>query len=564
MNTKIYCGILSLAIGFSLASCSDDDDYTIYTAPLLDESSVVTGSADVTATTATLHATLSGMDGMDAGSYATGFFYGTVQDYLPEDVQATYDGNTFSAEVSGLTNNSTVYYQAYVRLQGKVYYKGEVKSLLTTNATVTTADAASVDFASAVLGGTLTDATTDATCGVVISTSPDVEAVRAGLVVQSPELTDNYSFVHEGLVPGTQYYYAAYLDLGSGIVYGDVKSFATPAYDFDLDNDLVDLGLSVKWARFNVGAKSETGAGGLFGFGDLTGCNNSIVPADYASADTYKTASDLAYHAFQGRATLPTAADFEELFSLCQKEWKEQDGVTGYKLTGPNGNSIFLPAAGTRVANDVTGAGNEGYYLTGNVNASNTEYAVGYQFTVSGDHRVTAAVYQGMAVRAVSTAKNVPFDKTLLYQKWCMDNGQDGKQHVFEGPFTQWGKTDNWDTVSNGQPNIEQQIHWEMGTDNGWIGYTYGKDYGYMEFKEDGTVNIHRIAEEGTVTDETGKFTIDEDNKVIDIDKDVLCGNTGISVKSGKLNILSLTTDGLQIALPDGDYGYSVNYYSMK
>ena len=165
----------------------------------------------------------------------------------------------------------------------------------------------------------MTDATADATCGVVISTSSDVEAVRAGLIVKSEELKDSYSFVHEGLVPETQYYYAAYLNLGSGIVYGEVKSFTTPAYDFDLDNDLVDLGLSVKWARFNVGAKSETGLGGLFGFGDLTGCNNSIDPADYASADTYKTASDLAFRAFQGRATLPTADDFEELFTLCQK-----------------------------------------------------------------------------------------------------------------------------------------------------------------------------------------------------------------------------------------------------
>ena len=176
-------------------------------------------------------------------------------------------------------------------------------------------------------------------------------------------------------------------------------------------------------------------------------------------------------------------------------------------------------------------------------------------------HRL--AVDEGMAVRAVSTAKNVPFNKALLYQKWYLDNGQDGKQHVFEGPFTQWGVTDNWSTVSNGQPNIEQQIHWEMGTDNGWIGYTYGKDYGYMELKEDGTVNIHRIAEDGTVTDETGKFTIDEANKVIDIDIDVLCANTWIGTKSGKLNILSLTADGLQIALPDGDYGYSLNYYSQ-
>ena len=66
-----------------------------------------------------------------------------------------------------------------------------MKSLLTTDAKVATADAASVDFASAVLGGTLTDATADATCGVVISTSSDVEAVRAGLIVKSEELKDS-------------------------------------------------------------------------------------------------------------------------------------------------------------------------------------------------------------------------------------------------------------------------------------------------------------------------------------------------------------------------------------
>ena len=55
---------------------------------------------------------------------------------------------------------------------------------------------------------------------------------------------------------------------------------------------------------------------------------------------------------------------------MCEKEWTEQDGVSGYKFTGPNGNSIFLPAAGMRVANDVTTSGTEGYYLTGTVNPS--------------------------------------------------------------------------------------------------------------------------------------------------------------------------------------------------
>lgn len=49
MKTKIYLGILSLVLGLSLASCSEDDDYTIHTTPILNESSVVTGSSDVTA-----------------------------------------------------------------------------------------------------------------------------------------------------------------------------------------------------------------------------------------------------------------------------------------------------------------------------------------------------------------------------------------------------------------------------------------------------------------------------------------------------------------------------------
>ncbi|MFR5759500.1 MAG: hypothetical protein ACLUE2_18150 [Bacteroides cellulosilyticus] len=38
--------------------------------------------------------------------------------------------------------NQTIYYQAYVALQGKVTYKGEVKSLVLTNARATTGDAA--------------------------------------------------------------------------------------------------------------------------------------------------------------------------------------------------------------------------------------------------------------------------------------------------------------------------------------------------------------------------------------------------------------------------------------
>ena len=47
MKTKIYLGILSLVLGLSLASCSEDDDYTIHTTPILNASSVGAGGSDV-------------------------------------------------------------------------------------------------------------------------------------------------------------------------------------------------------------------------------------------------------------------------------------------------------------------------------------------------------------------------------------------------------------------------------------------------------------------------------------------------------------------------------------
>ena len=43
---------------------------------------------------------------------------------------------------------------------------------------------------------------------------------------------------------------------------------------------------------------------------------------------------------------MPTKAQIEELQNTCNWNWTEIDGVNGYTVTGPNGNSIFLPAIG--------------------------------------------------------------------------------------------------------------------------------------------------------------------------------------------------------------------------
>lgn len=134
-------------------------------------------------------------------------------------------------------------------------YKGEVKSLVLTNARAVTGEFSNVVANKATLAGSLADFPTGAECGIMVSGVEGTENVRAGVRIAA-DTKDSYTVNVEGLVPNTTYYYVAYLDLGAGVVYGEEKSFTTTAHTFDLDNDLVDLGLSTKWAKYNVGATS--------------------------------------------------------------------------------------------------------------------------------------------------------------------------------------------------------------------------------------------------------------------------------------------------------------------
>ena len=86
------------------------------------------------------------------------------------------------------------------------------------------------------------------------------------------------------------------------------------------DSRAVDLGLSVFWADRNVGAAAPEGFGDYLLFG-------TKVPW----GGTWRT---------------PTCKELEELLNKCSWEYTTPGGVAGYKVTGPNGNSIFLPLGG--------------------------------------------------------------------------------------------------------------------------------------------------------------------------------------------------------------------------
>lgn len=557
MKNKILYGIIAFVMGIFMTGCSDDD-YSISNTPLLTDESVTTGSADVTVTSATFHGTVKGLEEQNASAYALGFYYGKSEDNLSEKVAAS-GSSEFQATVSGMPGD-VVYYQAYVTLQGRVTYKGSVQSAIMTDAKAITGDPKDLTANSVILTGKLEKAPQEATSGIVISGVEGSENVRAGVRIVAAGINDNYEIKAEGLLPNTTYHYTAYLDLGNGTVYGEDRTFTTAPADFNPDTDLVDLGLSTKWAKYNVGASDEKQLGGLFGFGDMTGFQTSINLEDYASADIYKTDRDVANKVYGSWVTMPTIDEFEELFTECKKEWVEdtENHVAGYKFTGPNGNSIFLPAAGTRTQGNVSGEGLNGYYLSGSINATDNRFAMAYNFDQNSSRRTTTPVYQALAIRPVSVAKNVKFDKTKLYNTWEFDLKPDGSHYKFVGPVFFYGKDACWASYTNNQPVVGETTGWDADFASiSWAISSADHCQGTMTFyqDEDGNdkVKVHQVQADGSYKDSEGTFTVDEKNKTITMTIDPLNAVEYIGgitrTDETKIKVMSLSDEALQLGV---------------
>ena len=118
-------------------------------------------------------------------------------------------------------------------------------------------------------------------------------------------------------------------------------------------HEWVDLGLSVLWATSNVGASSPSDYGNYYAWGETTTkssyAKENSRTYDVRMDDISGNPSYDAATANWGRGwRMPTKEELKELELICRWQWTTQGGNNGYKMTGPNGNSIFLPAAGWR------------------------------------------------------------------------------------------------------------------------------------------------------------------------------------------------------------------------
>lgn len=151
----------------------------------------------------------------------------------------------------------------------------------------------------------------------------------------------------------------------------------TFGYEEDVDySQPVDLGLSIKWASCNLGAELPEAFGGFYAWGE-TSPKTEFTLENYEYYDPYEsdtngyvafkeisgTSRDAATVNLGGDWRMPKQSEWKELVEKCSWTFTTRNGVEGYEVTGPNGNSIFLPGAGNIWQKDHTHIGG-GFYWT--------------------------------------------------------------------------------------------------------------------------------------------------------------------------------------------------------
>lgn len=179
----------------------------------------------------------------------------------------------------------------------------------------------------------------------------------------------------------------------------------------------VDLGLSVCWGNKNIGAKTEFEPGDKFAWGEIKTKEEFYLENSETTEDSLSTLLKEGYIDKNGILTAahdaatfnttegegwrtPTVAELKELFEKCKWEEAFVSNTKGYRVTGPNGNSIFLPVCAQH-KHMHNGDWNYGHYWSSTASNDNyTAAALYFDFT---DDSISNHVQRqyGLSIRPV-------------------------------------------------------------------------------------------------------------------------------------------------------------------
>jgi len=299
----------------------------------------------------------------------------------------------------------------------------------TTLPTVTTSTVSSITSSTATCGGNVTNSgnATVTARGVCWSTSHNPTISNSHTTNGSG--TGSFTSSMTGLSASTTYYVRAYATNSIGTAYGNEVSFTTTSGGGNTTTGWVDLGLpsGLLWAECNLGASTPEEYGNYYAWGETSpksmylwdtyryatvdAASGSLQTfTKYNSSSSYGTVDnkitldatdDAATAALGSGARIPTRAEWQELLNNTTVTWTMQNGIYGRKFTSTNGNSLFLPAAGSRYGSELRSAGEYGYYWSSSLCMQSPAGAWSVHFYSRNQWVDYDSRYIGFSVRAV-------------------------------------------------------------------------------------------------------------------------------------------------------------------
>lgn len=225
------------------------------------------------------------------------------------------------------------------------------------------------------------------------------------------------------------------------------------------ETDFVDLGLSVLWSKFNLGAYHEYEHGEYFTWKEIRESNYfKIVSTEKCEIliDNYSKDHTFSKQSYSRSALIPSNENFQELIEKCSWEKKEIQGISGYKVVGPNGNSIFIPISGKKQRDEISSINMYGQYLSSYYKNDGRSYylLIRYEEGFYKMFNYLDTVSTGRTIRPVIERKhiipnniqssvdtNTSYVDLGLSVKWATCNLGASKPEE-EGYFVAWGNTE--------------------------------------------------------------------------------------------------------------------------